>query len=90
MTGPDAPPLHVTIHLIQQTTVSFAAGDLWPLHGAYGRFGNDLASFAEEITRRLHADGYIGYTLGADKITVIPLSAIKRVDFATGPTAPQG
>jgi len=82
---PDADParLQVTIHLTQQSTVSFAAGELWPMHGAYGRFGSDLASFAEEVSRRLHTDGYIGYTAGADKITVIPLGAIKRVDFSS-------
>jgi hypothetical protein len=42
MTAPDAPHLHVTIHLVRQTAVSFAADDLWPMHGAYSRFGNDL------------------------------------------------
>jgi len=82
MPGPDALHLRVTIHLIHQATVSFDAGELWPMHGAYGRFGNDLPSFAEEVTRRLHADGYVGYTLGAEGITVIPLGAIKRVDFS--------
>ena len=68
MTGPEASRLRVTIHLIQQTTISFGAGDLWPMHGAYGRFGTDLASFAEEVTRRLSADGYIGYTVGTTNI----------------------
>jgi hypothetical protein len=36
--------IHVTIHVVQQTAVDFDAADLWPLHGAYGRFGADLAS----------------------------------------------
>ena len=87
MTGPDPSRLRVTIHLVQQSTVNFAADELWPMHGAYGRFGYDLPSFAEEVTRRLHADGYIGYILGTDQITVIPLNAIKRVDFSNEPTA---
>lgn len=86
MTDPEASQLRVTIHLIQQTTISFGAGDLWPMHGAYGRFGSDLASFAEEVTRRLGADGYIGYTVGTTNITVIPLGAIKRVDFTVDST----
>jgi hypothetical protein len=74
--------MHVTIHLIQQTTVDFDAADLWPLHGAYSRFGADLASFAEEVTRRLRTDGCLGFRTASDKITVIPLSAVKRIDFA--------
>jgi hypothetical protein len=74
--------MHVTIHLIQQTTVEFDAGDLWPLHGAYSRFGADLDSFAEEVTRRLRTDGYLGYRAASDTISVIPLSAVKRIDFA--------
>jgi len=90
MTGSDASRLRVTIHLVQQATVTFAAGELWPMHGAYGRFGNDLPSFAEEVTRRLHADGYIGYVLGTDQITVIPLNAIKRVDFSNEPVTEAG
>jgi len=75
--------MHVTIHLIQQATVDFDSGDLWPLHGAYGRFGADLDSFAEEVTRRLRTEGYIGYRVASgDTISVIPLSAVKRIDFA--------
>ncbi len=88
MSDQDASRLQVTIHLLQQTTVSFNAGNLWPMHGAYSRFGNDLPSFAEEVTRRLHADGYIGYTQDGEGITVIPLSAIKRVDFSVGARSP--
>jgi hypothetical protein len=74
--------MHVTIHLIQQTTVDFDAADLWPLHGAYSRFGADLDSFAEEVTRRLRTDGYLGFRTAGDKISVVPLSAVKRIDFA--------
>jgi hypothetical protein len=75
--------MHVTIHLIQQTTVEFDADELWPLHGAYSRFGSDLASFAEEVARRLRADGYLGYHPDADSISVVPLAAVKRIDFTT-------
>jgi hypothetical protein len=79
-----APPdhMHVTIHLIQQTTVEFDAADLWPLHGAYGRFGSDLESFAEEVTRRLRSDGYLGFRPDGTSISIVPLSAVKRVDFS--------
>ena len=73
--------LHVTIHLLQQTTVDFDAADLWPLHGAYARFGADLASFAEEVTRRLREDGYVGFRIGTDGISIVPLAAVKRIDF---------
>jgi hypothetical protein len=73
--------MHVTIHLIQQTTIEFDAADLWPLHGAYARFGADLTSFAEEVSRRLHADGYLGFRPDQDSISVIPVSTVKRIDF---------
>lgn len=72
----------MTIHLVQQATVDFDATDLWPLHGAYSRFGADLASFAEEVTRQLRTEGYLGFHAASDTISVIPLSAIKRIDFA--------
>jgi hypothetical protein len=72
---------HVTLHLTAQATIEFAADHLWPSHGDYSRFGIDLASFAQEITRRLHVDGYVGCALGDDEITIIPLNAIKRIDF---------
>ena len=73
--------MRASVHLIQQTTVTFSAAELWPLHGAYTRFGPDLASFAEEVTRRLRADGYVGFHATPETITVIPLSAVKRLDF---------
>jgi hypothetical protein len=82
MTDTGSDHMHVTIHLIQQASVDFDAADLWPLHGAYSRFGADLASFAEEVTRRLRTDGYLGFRAASDKISVIPVSAVKRVDFA--------
>lgn len=72
---------HVILHLTAQATVEFSAGQLWPLHGDYGRFGIDLTSFADEVLRRLRTDGYVGYRVGGERITVIPFSAIKRVDF---------
>jgi hypothetical protein len=50
------------------------------LHGAYSRFGADLDSFAGEVTRRLSSDGYLGFRPKSDRITVIPLSAVKRID----------
>jgi hypothetical protein len=53
--------IHVTIHVVRQTAVDFDAADLWPLHGAYGRFGADLAAFAEKVTRQLRTDGYLGF-----------------------------
>ena len=75
--------MHASVHLVQQSTVTFSAAELWPLHGAYTRFGPDLASFAEEVTRRLRADGYIGFHATPESITVIPLGAVKRLDFTT-------
>jgi hypothetical protein len=82
MTAIDAARMYVTIHLMQQTTVVFDADDLWPKLGAVARSGNDLPSFAEEVARRLHADGYVGYSNKPDNITVIPLGSVKRVDFS--------
>lgn len=76
--------VRVTIHLIQQATVDFGAAELWPLHGAYGRFGSDMASFAEEVSRRLRSEGCIGFRPDADSISVVPLAAVKRIDFTTG------
>jgi hypothetical protein len=72
----------VIIHLTGQATVAFTAEQMWPLHGDYGRFGPDLEAFAGEITRRLRADGYVGYRFDADRITVIPVGSIKRIDFS--------
>ena len=80
-----ADSLHVTIHLIQQTTVDFDASELWPLPGAYGRFGADLASFAEEVTRRLRSDGYLGFRSNRDSISIVPVAAVKRIDFTARP-----
>lgn len=62
--------------------MEFTADLLWPSHGDYSRFGNDLDAFAEEVARRLRTDGYIGYRVSAERITMIPLSSIKRIDFA--------
>ena len=72
--------MHVTIHLID-----FDAADLWPLHGAYSRFGSDLDSFAEEVTRRLSSDGYLGFRPNPTSISIIPFDAVKRVDFTVRP-----
>lgn len=72
----------ITIHLTAQATVEFNAAQLWPLHGDYARFGADLASFAGEVSRRLRTDGYVGYTRDAEHITLIPLNAVKRIDFS--------
>jgi hypothetical protein len=84
--------MHVTLHLVQQATVEFNSADLWPMHGPYARFGADLASFAEEVMRRLSVDQYLGFYADPATITVIPRSAVKRIDFSTtaGPpsTAP--
>jgi hypothetical protein len=82
MTDANTDQMHATFHLVQQTTVEFNAADLWPLHGAYSGFGSDLPSFAAEVTRRLGADGCIGFHPDPGTITVIPFSAVKRVDFA--------
>ena len=82
MTAPDSSRMRVTIHLVQQTTVSFSAAQMWPLHGAYARFGNDLSSFAEEVTRRLRTEGYVGFAPQTDEITIIPFGAVKRIDFS--------
>jgi hypothetical protein len=75
----------VTIHLTAQATVVFTAEQLWPMHGDYARFGPDLAAFAGEVTRRMRADGYVGYRLADDRITVIPVGSIKRIDFSHTP-----
>jgi hypothetical protein len=85
MTETASDHMHVTIHLVQQTTVDFDGNDLWPLHGAYGRFGADVESFAGEVTRRLSSDGYLGFRPNSGSITVIPLSAVKRIDFTVRP-----
>jgi hypothetical protein len=85
MTEANTDEMHVTLHLVQQTTIEFNAADLWPLHGAYSRFGADLPSFAAEVTRRLGEDGYIGLQPDPDTITVIPISAVKRMDFHRPP-----
>ena len=77
----DSSRLRVTVHLLQQSTVVFDATQLWPMYGAYARFGNDLASLAEEVTRRLKEDGYIGFTGDQGSITVIPVASVKRLDF---------
>jgi hypothetical protein len=81
MTEANTDEMHVTLHLVQQTTIEFNAAGLWPLRGAYSRFGADLASFAVEVTRRLGEDGYIGFQPDPDTITVVPISAVKRMDF---------
>jgi hypothetical protein len=74
-----------TIHLTGQATVIFTAEQLWPLHGDYGRFGPDLDAFAGEVTRRLRVDGYVGYRFPEERITVIPVGSIKRIDFSHTP-----
>ena len=61
--------------------MGFEATELWPRHGAYSRFGNDLPSFAQEVMRRLQDDGFIGFSRDENTITVIPLAAVKRLDF---------
>src|SRR4051794_22622922 len=73
MTASDPASVRVIIHLMQQSTVSFDAGDMWPPAGA--EF--DVESFAAEVTRRLYTDGYIGYRTSADAITVIPANSVK-------------
>jgi len=91
MSTPDHPSSvdnrHVALHLTAQTTVEFTADQAWPRHGDYSRFGIDLPSFAEEVSRRLRTDGYVGFSAGEDRITVIPLSAIKRIDFFERPAS---
>ena len=83
MTAPDT--RRVTIHLTAQATVDFTADQLWPSHGNYSRFGADLDAFAEEVGRRLHADSYVGCRQGDGRIMMIPLAAIKRIDFTQTP-----
>jgi hypothetical protein len=51
------------------------------MHGPYARFGADLASFAEEVMRRLTVDQYLGFHSSPTTITVIPRDAVKRIDF---------
>jgi hypothetical protein len=85
MTATDASRMHVTLHLPDGAEVTFDAAELWPLHGAYARFGNDLPSFAEEIGRRLHTEGFVGFSASPDRITIIPMGVVRRVDFALTP-----
>lgn len=73
---------HATLHLTAQATVEFTADQLWPLHGDYSRFGVDLQAFAHELTRRLQTDGYLGYRFADGRITLIPISSIKRIDVS--------
>ena len=81
MTEAGSEQLHATIHLVAQTTITFDADALWPLRGGFSRVDSDLDSFAAEVTRRLRADGYVGFCPDSDSIAVIPLSAVKRIDF---------
>ncbi len=37
------------------------------------------------MTRRLQTDGCLGFSPDQASITVIPRSAVKRIDFTTGP-----
>jgi hypothetical protein len=83
--APRADSRRVTIHLTGQPTVEFRADHLWPSSGEYARFGVDLSAFAEEVSRRLRTDGYVGCRLSADRITIIPLSAVMRIDFVDLP-----
>jgi hypothetical protein len=79
--------MHVTLHLLHEADVSFDAAELWPLHGAYARFGNDLPSFAEEVGRRLHNEGFVGFSPSPGEITIIPMAVVNRVDFALTPSS---
>ncbi|HEY2985599.1 MAG TPA: hypothetical protein VGJ38_15690 [Jatrophihabitantaceae bacterium] len=83
MTASSPAHVRVIIHLMQQSTVSFEAADIWPRAGV----DFDVESFATEVTRRLYSDGYLGYTTGTDAVTVIPAGSVKRLDFTTA--APQ-
>jgi len=80
--------MHVALHLVQQTTVTFNSAELWPMRGPYARFGADLASFAEEVMRRLTVDQYLGFHATPATITVIPRDAVKRIDFTAVAGAP--
>ena len=71
----------VSIHLTEQATIDFEVGQLWPMEGEYGRFGNDLAAFAAEVGRRMTQDSYLCFCRSSDRITMIPTGAIKRLDF---------
>jgi hypothetical protein len=71
------------VHLIQQSTVTFSAAHLWPMDGAYSRFGPDIDSFAREVARRLQEDGYVGFRADDNSISIIPFSAVKRIDFTS-------
>jgi hypothetical protein len=85
MTASNADDMRVTVHLVQQSTVTFSAAQLWPMEGAYSRFGPDLESFAREVTRRLQTDGFVGFHADAASISVVPLAAVKRLDFTAAP-----
>ncbi|HZZ98024.1 MAG TPA: hypothetical protein VFE19_13465 [Jatrophihabitantaceae bacterium] len=82
MTGASEHRGQAVVHLIQQNTVSFSAAQLWPMDGAYSRFGPDIDSFAREVARRLQEDGYVGFRANDGSISIIPFTAVKRIDFA--------
>jgi hypothetical protein len=71
----------VVLHLHHEATIHFDASQLWPLTGAYGRFGTDLDALAAEVARRMHEDGYVGYRPTPETIALLPLNAISRLDF---------
>ena len=74
----------VVLHLHDAAAVTFESGALWPLTGAYSRFGTDLDSLAAEVARRLHEDGYLAYRPTPDSVGIIPVASIKRVDVTPG------
>jgi hypothetical protein len=81
MSGVGSARIRATLHLKEAASVGFEATELWPRHGAYSRFGNDLPSFAQEVMRRLQDDGFVGFARDENTITVIPLAAVRRLDF---------
>jgi hypothetical protein len=65
----------VTIHLIRQRTVDFDAANLWPLRGVYSPSAPTWV-VAEEVTRWLGSDDYLGFRRDQASDTIVPLKAV--------------
>jgi hypothetical protein len=66
----------VTIHLVHQSAVDFEANDC-----GHSRWAPARTLFAGEIARWLDSDGYLGLRPNAGSIIMIPLGAVKWLDF---------
>lgn len=70
----------MTIHLVHQSAVDFEANDCGHCM-ADSRWAPARTLFAGEIARWLDSDGYLGLRPNAGSIIMIPLGAVKWLDF---------